>query len=596
MNIFKRIIFFFALFFIVVSAMHFPSQMDQSLGRLPVLHEGRVKPMDTLARHYLLQIQGRLRLPSGDSPSRWLFSLMTQPNYGMFDSFILVEHPKLFDSIDPMYRKQKYRVPQSFLDDHFELLQPFVTSAVMLEKESRTPFQQAAFVLANRYHTVDWLRGQFFPFKDGSQLLFWNHMLALSQKLSLNDIQNSPDFIRFLSFYQALNDMDSSTYLVFGDLWQTLPEAALDQSQAKKDLLSNYLLLSDSFLENNTMLVRDYASQIMSAYFKYSFVDYLILELEYYFNQINPFIVSLFIYFFIVVLVFFARFFNMKDAGFYIFYAWFTALLFHSFGLISRIIILMRPPVINLYSSAIFIAFVASLIGFFMYKKTRHLFYAGYIGTLSALSLIVAYHLSLSGDTMEVMQAVLNSNFWLSTHVVSMTIGYAIIFMAGFFAISYILIGTLTRWLTPEFSDRLVRLVFIFLMIALFFNLLGTVLGGIWADQSWGRFWGWDPKENGAILIVLWIAIILHMKWGKLISVRGLMLMTVLSNIVTVWSWKGTNMLGIGLHSYGFTEKTFYWLMMFFMSQVTIVFLGLMPECYWLSSRSSGLDDPKDVK
>ena len=146
--------------------------------------------------------------------------------------------------------------------------------------------------------------------------------------------------------------------------------------------------------------------------------------------------------------------------------------------------------------------------------------------------------------------------------------------MAGFFAISYILIGTLTTFLTSDFQSKLERLVYVFLMISLFFNLLGTVLGGVWADQSWGRFWGWDPKENGAILIVLWTAIILHMKWGKLLSSRGLMVLT-FSNIVTAWSWKGTNMLGIGLHSYGFTESTFYWLMMFFVTQLSIILIAV---------------------
>ena len=108
-------------------------------------------------------------------------------------------------------------------------------------------------------------------------------------------------------------------------------------------------------------------------------------------------------------------------------------------------------------------------------------------------------------------------------------------------------------------------------------------MGGIWADQSWGRFWGWDPKENGAILIVLWTAIILHMRWGTLLSSRLLMVMAVFSNVVTAWSWKGTNMLGIGLHSYGFTESTFYWLMMFFVSQISIIILGLIPVKYWRS-------------
>jgi ABC-type transport system involved in cytochrome c biogenesis permease subunit len=57
-----------------------------------------------------------------------------------------------------------------------------------------------------------------------------------------------------------------------------------------------------------------------------------------------------------------------------------------------------------------------------------------------------------------------------------------------------------------------------------------SVLGGIWADQSWGRFWGWDPKENGALLIVIWNAIILHVRWG------GMMVMAVFGNIVTSWS------------------------------------------------------------
>ncbi len=98
--------------------------------------------------------------------------------------------------------------------------------------------------------------------------------------------------------------------------------------------------------------------------------------------------------------------------------------------------------------------------------------------------------------------------------------------------------------------------------------LSGTILGGIWADQSWGRFWGWDPKENGALLIVLWNAIILHARWGGMIKERGLMAMAVFGNIVTSFSWFGVNMLGIGLHSYGFMDKAFPWLVGFDVSQV----------------------------
>jgi hypothetical protein len=118
---------------------------------------------------------------------------------------------------------------------------------------------------------------------------------------------------------------------------------------------------------------------------------------------------------------------------------------------------------------------------------------------------------------------------------------------------------------------------------ATLFSFVGTILGGIWADQSWGRFWGWDPKENGALLIVLWNAIILHARWGGLVRQRGLMVMTVFGNIVTSWSWFGVNMLGIGLHSYGFMESAFPWLIIFCASQLSFMALGLLPHHFWRS-------------
>jgi hypothetical protein len=100
------------------------------------------------------------------------------------------------------------------------------------------------------------------------------------------------------------------------------------------------------------------------------------------------------------------------------------------------------------------------------------------------------------------------------------------------------------------------------------FSFTGTVLGGIWADQSWGRFWGWDPKENGALLIVLWNALILHARWGGLVRERGLMNLAVFGNIMTSFSWFGVNMLGVGLHSYGWMAGAFFWLAGFIASQL----------------------------
>ena len=122
---------------------------------------------------------------------------------------------------------------------------------------------------------------------------------------------------------------------------------------------------------------------------------------------------------------------------------------------------------------------------------------------------------------------------------------------------------------------------------ATLFSFVGTVLGGIWADQSWGRFWGWDPKENGALIIVLWNALVLHARWGGLVRERGLATMAIVGNIVTSWSWFGVNMLGIGLHSYGFTAAAFRWLTLFVTSQIFLVLLGSLPKRLWRSFQAT---------
>jgi cytochrome c biogenesis factor len=143
--------------------------------------------------------------------------------------------------------------------------------------------------------------------------------------------------------------------------------------------------------------------------------------------------------------------------------------------------------------------------------------------------------------------------------------------------------GLLTPSLDPKLRKDLSRMIYGIVCFAMFFSFVGTILGGIWADQSWGRFWGWDPKENGAILIVLWNALILHARWSGMVKDRGMALLVIFGNIVTSWSWFGTNMLGIGLHSYGFMDKAVPWLVGFDLSQVALILVGLTPLHRWRS-------------
>ena len=153
-------------------------------------------------------------------------------------------------------------------------------------------------------------------------------------------------------------------------------------------------------------------------------------------------------------------------------------------------------------------------------------------------------------------------------------------------AIVYIVRGVFTRSLDKATADALARMVYGIVCFATLFSLVGTILGGIWADQSWGRFWGWDPKENGALIIVIWNAIILHARWGGLVRQRGLMALAVFGNIVTSWSWFGVNMLGVGLHSYGFMDAAFWWLIAFVVSQLVLIALANLPAEKWRSAKA----------
>jgi len=242
-----------------------------------------------------------------------------------------------------------------------------------------------------------------------------------------------------------------------------------------------------------------------------------------------------------------------------------------------------RPPVTNLYSSAIFIGWGAGILGLVLEQIYKNGIGAAVSSGMGFITLIIAHNLALEGDTMEMMRAVLDTNFWLATHVVVVTLGYASTYVAGFLAMIYIIRGAFTKTLDAATGKSLARMVYGIVCFATLFSFVGTVLGGIWADQSWGRFWGWDPKENGALIIVLWNALILHLRWGGIIRERGLIGCAIGGNIVTSWSWFGVNMLGIGLHSYGFTDAAFKWLSLFVLSQLAFILIVLLPARIWRS-------------
>ncbi len=311
---------------------------------------------------------------------------------------------------------------------------------------------------------------------------------------------------------------------------------------------------------------------------------------EYFFNRVGPFNLASYLYVGAFVLValgwVLSQYGGMRPLHSAAFALAILTFGMHAAAIVGRIYISGRPPVTNLYSAAVFIGCAAAL-----FSLVTELFFRRGLGTTLAcaagfLSLRVAQGLSTDGDTFAVLQAVLDTQFWLATHVVTITLGYATTYVAGFIGVIYIIGGVITPAFSEKDRQRLYSMMYGTTCFAIFFSFIGTVLGGLWADDSWGRFWGWDPKENGALIIVIWNALVLHARWGGMIRARGMAILSVLGNIVVSWSFFGVNELGVGLHAYGLTEGRMFMLAMFALSQLAIAAVGLIPERAWWSFRA----------
>ncbi len=241
----------------------------------------------------------------------------------------------------------------------------------------------------------------------------------------------------------------------------------------------------------------------------------------------------------------------------------------HGTGLVMRSLILARPPVGSLYETLLFVGFVMAVIALVVDLCGARRGYVLLCGALAALSLLlVAPVIAPEGDHLEVLVAVLDSNFWLATHVVLMTAGYGMCILTALLAHIYLF----RRWRdhSRTFGD-LFSLCYRMAVFSLFLTAFGTMLGGIWADQSWGRFWGWDPKENAALFIVLWLVWLMHARLGDYLSAPQIAAGFAFLNVIVALAWFGVNLLGVGLHSYGFISGIAWGLGVFCSVQCAVI-------------------------
>lgn len=247
-------------------------------------------------------------------------------------------------------------------------------------------------------------------------------------------------------------------------------------------------------------------------------------------------------------------------------------------GVVIRCIIMQRPPIATLYETILFIGSSVALFGLlaeWMTKRGLGLLVCA-VGGTACMFLAIQFEASEATDTLQQLQAVLITNFWLSTHVPLINLGYAACMVAALISMIYFiqrLFGKLTTGV--EDARLLTRVAYGFIAAGLFLSLVGTVLGGIWANYSWGRFWGWDPKENGALMIVLMCLVILHARLGGYIREIGLHCCNLVLGGIVIFSWFGVNQLGVGLHAYGFTDGTWPKIHWYWVSQGILLLYGV---------------------
>ncbi|HEV2455119.1 MAG TPA: cytochrome c biogenesis protein CcsA [Verrucomicrobiae bacterium] len=578
----------------------------REFGRLPVLMDGRFQPFDSVARDSLLQIRAKQTLSIAESnqtvsATEWLLGVMMKPEQAEAQRIFRIDNGEVLAMLKLPEAQKYYSLNE--LRPSLDEIQKQAERIDGIDGPKRSVFENQLMKLYAALSLYQRLELSVKP-PDTDDLAadlaeYQQSMTAGIAAVSARAAGQKYDQVAFVKFMGFLSGFQTVAEYALPNI---IPPADPPGGQdAWENMGTN--LMQAAPTGQISIPALDYAAMVSAwragrpadfnqavAHYRIWLADHFPSQArkaaqEFLFSTMEPFYKAMVIYVLALVLAL-CSWVNLSEwlrrSAFYLIaLAW----VIHTFGLVFRMYLEGRPPVTNLYSSAIFIGWGAVILGMILEKIYRDGIGCVVAGFAGFVTLIIAHNLALSGDTMEMMRAVLDTNFWLATHVVTVTLGYASTFVAGFLAIIYILRGLLTTSLDEQTGKSLSRMVYGIVCFATLFSFTGTVLGGIWADQSWGRFWGWDPKENGALLIVLWNAAILHARWGGLVRERGLMIMAVMGNIVTSWSWFGVNMLGIGLHSYGFTEAAFRWLLIFVASQITIILLALAPRELWRSFR-----------
>ena len=563
--------------------------------KLPILHDGRVKPIVTFAKIQMERFSNSSKYMNMN-PSEWLIRVMFEPTEAIKDKIFYINDKQIrnFFGIDNNRKNFDYIELENSITKNSDKINRLLST----EEKNLTYSQKKMLEV-------------FFKVKEYGLLL---RSLSLFMPLNIN----KPDFIKenYLSYYSSYNDIAKikqktheiakkgidkfdkltkleQSYIKFSYDINTIENASINNNIFKIIPIADdknwhspwYGIQEKTILDKRSVeymtiwqnIVKAYYNKDIKSWDKYTNdaykyvtsgiipqVDDTKLNLETMYYNIDFVSKVNLLYFVSLLFLLLSCKYNIRNFLMPMAIISATA---HGLVILSRMIILERPPVGTLYESIVFIPLVISIFCILFQLLKRDSILGFVIMNISGTGLLfISRYYTIGEDSISLLIAVLNTNFWLATHVVCVTTGYAVSIITA--CLAHIYLFSLIRKIEV---DKLSKYIDFAALVALFFTAFGTILGGIWADQSWGRFWGWDPKENGALLIVLWLVWLLHGRISASFSKITYMGLMALLNVVVAISWFGVNLLSIGLHSYGFTDKAIYGFIIFCIAEIALI-------------------------
>ncbi len=536
------------------------SLVAAELDLLPVLHQGRIKPLAVAAEESLYAVTGSGRLPGYADATTTVVEMMNEPAVWGERPLVYAPWLNLRAKLGLKPEDQRATLHQ------VERLRPELEAAVARKQrndqsgilEVQTPVQRAddiaSVTLANRYaEALSLLSGQSIMLTplaiDDAERAWVTTVVA--PKL-LNDTNPRP-------WHEAVHEaLASPNGLTGANIWLSYEDIVRSPDPLLADApagLVRVLSIGKEFAGLGKNVSGEGPGYVIDA-----FTDALqargahprpgLLRAEFIYQRSHPFTIA-WIGFILGGLAVAA---GLSRRNWWYRLGWGLSLLAITAtvaGLAVRTIITGLGAVTNLYETLIYVGLIVGVLGLFFTRLTGKGIYAVAGGIGAGLCAMVGEAMPPDlGQHIGQLQPVLRSKFWLWIHVKVVVGAYAPLVLG-------LVLGNVTLWqawrrrraVTADEGRNLYRC----LQWGTVMMAAGTLLGAVWADQAWGRFWGWDPKEVGALLIVLTYLIPLHLRYVGVVGPTGLAGWSVLGFISVIWSWYGVNfILGAGLHAYAF--------------------------------------------